>query len=622
MKKTDDSRGGLGRGGLLALCCAVVLAPATFTRSAHAQGTPPPAGAPTETGTPPAGTRAAQAGALGLDEVLRSVETSYPLLRAAELDRDIADGDLLAAQGGFDATWKTRASSTPLGYYNYHRVDSVVEVPTTLWGSTFFGGYRIGRGDFPSYYGSYETLSKGEFRAGVSVPVVRNGPTDRRRATIARAEAGQIIADKSVDQARLDLARTATTRYWDWVAAGRRLATVKKLLATAVERDAGLAARVQRGDLPAIERVDNQRTILSRQSQLVTAERQLQQAGFELALYLRGADGSPVQPSPDRLPEGLPEPTALAGNEADLIAAALAKRPEMARFEAQRRQLQAEVAYAKNQRLPAVDLQIVGSRDFGADAVYARRPTVLEASVLIDIPLQNRAATGRADAATAQLARLEAQARFARDRITTDVRDARSAIETARQRVDVARREVSLAVELERAERSRFELGDSTLLVVNLREQATADAALREIDALLDYQRAAASRRAAQGDGLPSQPSQPKLRERSGRDLTRAAPGPDAQDTRGLLGVTRVLGPRLAHDLIATDDEAIDQRGAAAEKSTGLGDVAIGTAAERRRSLHLRAVFGQLETSLGGVDQAHPEREPLQHLRGLGGAAV
>jgi outer membrane protein TolC len=56
-----------------------------------------------------------------------------------------------------------------------------------------------------------------------------------------------------------------------------------------------------------------------------------------------------------------------------------------------------------------------------------------------------------------------------------------------------------LALELERAERARFDAGDSQLLIVNLREQQTAEAELREVDAMLDYHRASADLKAACG---------------------------------------------------------------------------------------------------------------------------
>ena len=48
----------------------------------------------------------------------------------------------------------------------------------------------------------------------------------------------------------------------------------------------------------------------------------------------------------------------------------------------------------------------------------------------------------------------------------------------------------------EQAERQRFDMGDSTMLFVNIREQGTFDAAIREVDALLDHHKALALYRA------------------------------------------------------------------------------------------------------------------------------
>ena len=50
---------------------------------------------------------------------------------------------------------------------------------------------------------------------------------------------------------------------------------------------------------------------------------------------------------------------------------------------------------------------------------------------------------------------------------------------------------------MEQAERRKFDLGDSNLLLVNLREQATADAAFLEVVAKQEYFRARADLRAA-----------------------------------------------------------------------------------------------------------------------------
>jgi outer membrane protein TolC len=57
--------------------------------------------------------------------------------------------------------------------------------------------------------------------------------------------------------------------------------------------------------------------------------------------------------------------------------------------------------------------------------------------------------------------------------------------------------EVELAQRLEEGERIKFQLGDSTLFLVNQRERATAEARLKLIEIQAEYEQAAATFRAA-----------------------------------------------------------------------------------------------------------------------------
>jgi len=142
------------------------------------------------------------------------------------------------------------------------------------------------------------------------------------------------------------------------------------------------------------------------------------------------------------------------------------------------------------------------SQDFGA--ALEGRPDlskpVLEAMVVLEIPLQTRFMQGRIDQARALQRRMQLQASFATDRIKADVADAHSALRAARERINAAGNEVKAALALEEGERNRFDLGYSTLLIVNIREQQTAEAQLREIDAQFEYCRALADLAAARGE--------------------------------------------------------------------------------------------------------------------------
>lgn len=439
---------------------------------------------------------------LRLEIVLTSIERHFPLIEAARRDQQAAEAELLSMRGAFDPTVRTRLDGAPLGGYQNGRFDLVLDAPTPLWGTSLFAGYRVSFGKFADYDGKLETNPYGELRAGFSIPLLRNGRTDRRRAGIARAELGVPVSATGIKQARIEAVRTGSFRYWEWVASGQRLNVVKHLLKLAEARDEATEDRVRRGDLARIDRIDNQRAVFGRRGAVVSAERALQAAAIELSIYLRDERGDPILPDASQLPAELPgtesstpEPGGPAERDMDEVSRALKNRPELERLRLLREQLRIERDLARNQLLPAIDLVALVSQDFGpGDPI--RTQTVIEGGVSIELPTLNRTARGRRMAAEASIARLDAQARFIRDRVRTELADVRSALATARERVRIAHEELVLSREVEEAERTRFALGDSNLIFVNLREQATAEASLREIDARLDYHRARSAYRA------------------------------------------------------------------------------------------------------------------------------
>lgn len=439
-----------------------------------------------------------QASPLTLEEVLRSVREKYPLLEGARRDVEAAQGEIRASEGAFDIQWKTRMVSSMLGYYQNDRIDSVIEQPTTLWGTSLFAGYRLGTGDFAIYDGKLKTNPGGELRAGLMLPLWRDGPTDRRRTTIGRSKLGVEIADTQVTQQRIDAVRDAKNRYWDWVSASQKVEIYRALLKIAEERDAGLKERVRHGDLPEFERRDNERAILQRRSQLISSERLLQQATIDLSLFLRDSNGNPVFIGEDRLGASLPKPNRdLEPKEG--LEKALQTRPDLIRFSALKKQNQIELELAVNQSAPRIDLQLQAVRSL-REGDPIRNGTQLEAGVQLEIPLQANVAGGREDFSRATVAKLDLQEQFLKDKIASDLYNAKSALNAAVLRAEVTEQETELARKLEQGERIRFKQGDSNQLFVNIREQATADAAVREIDALADYQKSLANLNAALGE--------------------------------------------------------------------------------------------------------------------------
>ncbi|MDZ7637330.1 MAG: TolC family protein [Bryobacterales bacterium] len=446
---------------------------------------------------------------LRLDDVLASVQATYPLLTIAELDRTIAQAAYLMAQGNFDLKVKAGTSVNELGFYESRRFDAGFEQDTTLWGATFFGGYAISDGSFPSYAGGLQTQRDGEFKAGFLLPLLRGRPIDERRAELRGTDLGRSLANFNIDEQKVTFVLAASQTYWAWVAAGQRYAYAKELLEIATLRDSILREAATLGSIPQIEVTDNQRAILQRQSTVLSAERSLQKASISLSLFLRDSSGNPFIPRADQLPREFPPPAPMGLERIEEATAdAFRRRPELEFLATQRAQVEVDAALARNDRNPNLDLEFTFARGLGdrpGTSVF-RGPEELKAGLFFNLPVQRRKATGKLQAAEAKIGQVRAKEQFQRDKIAADVRDSLLAVEMAYQRVNLLQQEVAVARQLQVLEKDRFDLGDSTLFLVNLREQATFDAEVRAVSATEDYFRSFADYQAATAEALSGNP--------------------------------------------------------------------------------------------------------------------
>jgi outer membrane protein, heavy metal efflux system len=429
---------------------------------------------------------------LSLEEVIQSTLQHHPLMAATEQERVAAEADLLSARGAFDPSLKAESLGYGAGGYSGAQYNVFVDQPLEASGSRIIAGYRQSGGTFPIYEDQYNTNTDGESRLGIEVPLLRDGPIDRRRTNIAKADTQRSIAQLSIGLRKVELSRGASLAYWDWVAAQQKVEVYTTLLKVAQERNRQIDERVTRGDLPQFDRVDNERAALQRESQLLAAKRSLQKAAFELSLFYRDDQSKVIDVQPYQGPLAIPLPLLVVRHDVEShVGEALKRRPEFARFSAQKEQNSLELDLARNQILPRLDLQVFAARDYGSGSSN-RDETELKGGLKIEIPLRTRTQEGRLNFFDAKQREIEFLETFLKERVRTDVRDAVNALDIAAQRVTVARNEHKAARDLAKGELERFELGDSNLIFVNLREQTSADAAVREIEALQDYQKSLA----------------------------------------------------------------------------------------------------------------------------------
>lgn len=430
---------------------------------------------------------------LTLQEVLESVERNFPPLLAALEEKPLAEADILSSLGRFDVLLRGGNENANLGaFYSSHQLDGGISQATPFYGLSYFTRYRYTTGTFASYDGKLLTGPGGEYSAGVRVPIVRDRSVDALRANVAKARVGLRLADLSIDQQRIVIVQSATRRYWDWLASGQRYQVAQAALRIAEQRDSFLRDSVREGALPAIDITDNERVIFQRRSFVVDTRRGLEQATIDLSLFYRDASGDPVLPDPSRLPKAFPPPAPIDDQRLlQDIELALNRRPEVRLLLARREQLNIDRQLAINQQYPGVDALFSYARQIGGLAGL-RGPDEVRWGVVFDLPVQRRRARGEEAAAEARMNQIDQRARFQRDQIAAEVKDAVSAVRAAYEKVGVLADEVRATREVEIAERDRYELGETNLFTLNLREIATVDAELREVAALAEYYRALA----------------------------------------------------------------------------------------------------------------------------------
>lgn len=425
---------------------------------------------------------------LPLDQVVASVQSFFPLLEVAYLERDRTAGDQLAAWGEFDTKLKARTENQPLGFYENYQHGGGVYQPLYN-GAEVYGTYRMGRGFFEPWYLERETNKGGEFKTGFNVPLLRDHDIDARRAELWRATYDRQLAEPAIRQEVIGTIRDATEFYWQWVAAGRQYQIGQAALELAQRRNRQIRRRVEEGDLGEPALADNRRAIIQRQGKLIDLERKLIQSAVKLSLYLRDENALPLTPTEEDLTEF---PPIIAYDLSQLendINYAVQNRPELVSMDLMLRRVRVDLAEAFNETKPVLDAFSNVSQDVGEPTSAKRDKSELELEIGMEfeLPVQRRKGFGKMRSARAKIGQIEAKRRFTIEKISTEVQNAAAALDAAYGRVEAITDAVEISEELAQIERRKFELGESDLLAVFLREQIAIEAASDLMIAKLEY---------------------------------------------------------------------------------------------------------------------------------------
>ncbi len=424
---------------------------------------------------------------LTLDEVLSSSRQHAPLILEADAAQRIAQANARAAYGAFDTVLEQDNYGRLSGFWDGKITDTRLSKRFQSFNTRVYTGYRISDGEFPIYEDVLFTNSLGEIKVGVALSLLRDRDFDQDRFRLLDTRLARNRADLDLQLTQVQVQFQAMSIYQEWLAQGLALRAYDELLALAITRQQAFEKRVERGDLARIFLNENQQNILKREVLVNETQRAFINAAQRLSFYYRDFAGRPVVPDLNQLPQDFAEKKVLVLHDLNGdVLEAVSDRPELRLVENEMDLAQAELRLGRNLLKPSLDVSLETARDFGSGSI-TREGTDVILAMNFSIPLERTQARGRISAAQARLDQLQYKQQRINEQLVIEVQNLANDIEAARRFVAITDQEVVQAEIMQQAERRRFENGASDFFLLNLREENTADAKIRNIQAQAEY---------------------------------------------------------------------------------------------------------------------------------------
>lgn len=412
---------------------------------------------------------------LSLMKVLESIDTHYPQVKIARLEVIKASGAFVNAKGQFDPSLEASTRSQPAGGYINNYGDTQLTIPTLYNGVKLFAGYRNGEGNWPIYYQNYLTNSGGEYRAGLSLPLLRDRLIDKERTGLLSSAQLMLMKEQDAEAIKIKIYQEAIKAYWQWVEAGLQLNTFRQLLHLAQKRQHAIEQQASLGDLPKLAISENLQQIVQREQLLNQGQMIFEQAGVKLSLYFRDPKGNP------RVPEigSLPDLTSTSYP----IDASLTEHPGIKKLNHYATIMRLKRNQARNELLPQLDATAYTFKQNGTGGYPLMIPQAAMVGVSFKFPLLQRQAKGNLIQAESELRQVRVEKRFLYEQLSNEFANMLIGINRSRQQVSLLKKELTLAQKVQQGETKKFYQGDSTLFLVNQREQMTTQVQLNTLHA-------------------------------------------------------------------------------------------------------------------------------------------
>lgn len=232
-------------------------------------------------------------------QFLQMVRAFHPVVKQAAIAVDKSKADIQIARGAFNPQLGTYIADKTFSNTTYYQtVQPEITIPTWF-------GIQVAAG-MESLNGSRldptETEGQTSF-IGVTVPLLKNLVTDKRRAFLRQSKLFNEMAETEQRSIINDILMDAVTAYWEWVNAYQYYVLVSRNEAISFERFGMVKQAFFNGERPAMDTVEALSQYQGFQFQKNEARVDFINQGLSLSAYLWTKENTPYQLPENVIPQ-------------------------------------------------------------------------------------------------------------------------------------------------------------------------------------------------------------------------------------------------------------------------------------------------------------------------------
>ena len=238
---------------------------------------------------------------LTYNEFLGYVKKYHPLVKNANLEISKAQANLMMARGGFDPKIEVDFSKKQFKDKEYYSIlNSSFKIPT-WYGIEIKAGFDNSEG---VYLNPQNTLpNQGLTSLGISVPLGQGLFINQRMADLRKAKMQIQLSQAERKLQAIAILYDASIAYFNWKKSFNEAMLYEEYKNNAVIRFKGIQTSIKEGDKRAIDSVEAGMTVKNRTLNLIDSQLKLAKAKLELSNFLWLENNIPLELADDIIPE-------------------------------------------------------------------------------------------------------------------------------------------------------------------------------------------------------------------------------------------------------------------------------------------------------------------------------